>query len=106
MSITDWTWSVASCGGSGGHSASISLRFADPVYVTAQAAISAVGGSRPTAAVGFIGWVDNGRWTEIADESYGSLAPFIALEQATQVDFGARTYDGWVVGSAVFHIWS
>jgi hypothetical protein len=106
VGINDWTWAVASSSGSRGHSSSVSVRFANPTYVTAQAAISGVGGTDPTAEVGFSGWVDRGQWTQAGHDGYGTWASFVALEHVTQIDFSARTYDAWVNGSAVFYIWS
>lgn len=49
-------------GGSGGHSSTVSWRFASPVNITAQAAVGAFGGVDLAGGVGFSGYVQDGRY--------------------------------------------
>lgn len=68
--------------------------------------MSGLGGTDPTGEVGFWTYVDGGRYTVIGGDGYGTWAGVALLYHATQIDISARSYDGWVAGSAVGYLWS
>jgi hypothetical protein len=96
---------VGTAGGSGGSSDSVSWRFARPVTISAQTAISGYGGVDPTGEVGFSAFVQDGIFNPIGGEGYGSWAKVLFAPRVTQVDISARSYSSWVQGSAVAFLW-
>jgi hypothetical protein len=96
---------VANGGGSGGHSATSTLRWPSPLIITAQAAVSGFGGTDQVGEVGFSSYVDAGAFHTIGSDQYGSRGAVFFGGRTTQLDVEARSYDGWVGGGAVVYAW-
>ncbi|MGW1071474.1 hypothetical protein [Streptomyces sp. NPDC002537] len=97
--------SLGTPGGSGGTSNSISWLFGQPVNISAQAAVGGIGGTGLIGEVGFSSCVQGGTFKPIGGEGYGTWDHVIFLDNVTEVDISARSWDGWVTGTAVANAW-
>ena len=104
MPIVSSCWANVWTAGGGGTSNVVTWRFATPVTLTAQAAMSGHGGY--PVEVGFSAFVAGGQFHPIGDEHYGSRAPTLFMDRVTQVDVEARSWDGWVSGGASGYVWT
>jgi hypothetical protein len=96
-------------GGDGGsQSATVSARFPNASLVTAQAAVGAfgLGDEGMIGEVGFTGYVANGNYNPLGNEAYGTWAHVFLANNVTQIDFTARSYSGYVIGSALVNLWA
>lgn len=107
MAITGYYWAlVGTPGGSGGSSGSVSWHFPQPLSITAQAAVGSMGGTDTWGEVGFSAYVQGGIYKTIGGEGYGSWEGMFFGDNITQLNISARSYDGWVDGSAMGYIWN
>lgn len=104
--VNAWWATVGTAGGSGGSSGTVSWRFPAPISITAQAAIGGYGGVDPTGEIGFSAYVQNGQFFPVGGDGYGSWWHVLFLDNVTQVDVSARSYDAWVAGTAVAYQWA
>lgn len=103
--VSSWWATVGTPGGGGFSSGSVSWRFPKPISITAQAAVGGFGGSDPTGEIGFSAFVQDGQFKTIGSDVFGSWAHVLFVDNVTQVDLSARSFDAWVNGSAVAYQW-